>query len=91
MNVNLIIKGNLLSNKLSYRHIGEREREREYKNNLNYKEKSEIICGVLDFSNFNIDNAIIIEGDLIVEEFLYKGIVLVTGHVCCKGGGDGCI
>ena len=27
MNVNLIIKGNLLSNKLSYRHIGERERE----------------------------------------------------------------
>lgn len=25
MNVNLIIKGNLLSNKLSYRHIGERE------------------------------------------------------------------
>lgn len=28
MNVNLIIKGNLLSNKLSYRHIGERERER---------------------------------------------------------------
>lgn len=91
MNVNLIIKGNLLSNKLSYRHIGEREREREYKNNLNYKEKSEIICGVLDFSNFNIDNAIIIEGDLIVEEFLYKGIVLVTGHVCCKGGGDECI
>ena len=91
MNVNLIIKGNLLSNKLSYRHIGERERERErereYKNNLNYKEKSEIICGVLDFSNFNIDNAIIIEGDLIVEEFLYKGIVLVTGHVCCKDGG----
>lgn len=89
MNVNLIIKGNLLSNKLSYRHIGERDREREYKNNLNYKEKSEIICGVLDFSNFNIDNAIIIEGDLIVEEFLYKGIVLVTGHVCCKGGCDG--
>lgn len=85
MNVNLIIKGNLLSNKLSYRHIG--EREREYKNNLNYKEKSEIICGVLDFSNFNIDNAIIIEGDLTVEEFLYKGIVLVTGHVCCKDGG----
>lgn len=78
-NVNLVIKGNLLSNRI------EREREREYKNNLEEQEKTELICLYSkDFSEYDISNAIIIEGDLKIQTFCYSGIVLVTGGICCN-------
>lgn len=78
--VNLIIKGNLLTNRIS------REREREYKNNLEEQEKTELICLYSkDFSEYDISNAIIIEGDLDIDNLLYNGIIIVTGCICVKG------
>lgn len=85
--VNLIIKGNLLSNRIVER---EREREREYKNNLEKQEKSELICLYSkDFSEYDISNAIIIEGDLDIDNLLYNGIIIVTGCICVKGVRNG--
>ena len=82
--VNLIIKGNLLTNRISRER--EREREREYKNNLEEQEKTELICLYSkDFSEYDISNAIIIEGDLDIDNLLYNGIIIVTGCICVKG------
>nr|DAL88072.1 MAG TPA: hypothetical protein [Caudoviricetes sp.] len=81
--VSLIIKGNLIAKSLINR---EREREREYKNNLDDQTKSELFCGCSkDFlDSFDTNDAIIIEGDLKIQTFCYSGIVLVTGGICCN-------
>lgn len=81
--VSLIIKGNLIAKSLINR---EREREREYKNNLDSQTKSELFCGCSkDFlDSFDTNDAIIIEGDLKIQTFCYSGIVLVTGGICCN-------
>lgn len=81
--VSLIIKGNLIAKQLINR---EREREREYKNNLDDQTKSELFCGCSkDFlDSFDTNDAIIIEGDLKIQTFCYSGIVLVTGGICCN-------
>ena len=82
-NVNLIIKGNLIAKSLINR---EREREREYKNNLDDQTKSELFCGCSKefIDSFDTNDAIIIEGDLKIQTFCYSGIVLVTGGICCN-------
>ena len=82
-NVNLIIKGNLIAKSLINR---EREREREYKNNLDSQTKSELFCGCSKefIDSFDTNDAIIIEGDLKIQTFCYSGIVLVTGGICCN-------
>lgn len=79
--VSLIIKGNLIAKSLI-----NREREREYKNNLDNQTKSELFCGCSkDFlDSFDTNDAIIIEGDLKIQTFCYSGIVLVTGGICCN-------
>lgn len=79
--VSLIIKGNLIAKQLI-----NREREREYKNNLDDQTKSELFCGCSkDFlDSFDTNDAIIIEGDLKIQTFCYSGIVLVTGGICCN-------
>lgn len=81
--VSLIIKGNLISKSLINR---EREREREYKNNLDNQTKSELFCGCSKefIDSFDTNDAIIIEGDLKIQTFCYSGIVLVTGGICCN-------
>lgn len=81
--VSLIIKGNLIAKSLINR---EREREREYKNNLDNKTKSELFCGCCEefIDSFDTNDAIIIEGDLKIQTFCYSGIVLVTGGICCN-------
>lgn len=81
--VNLIIKGNLIAKSLINR---EREREREYKNNLDNQTKSELFCGCSKefLDSFDTNDAIIIEGDLKIQTFCYSGIVLVTGGICCN-------
>ena len=81
--VNLIIKGNLIATSLINR---EREREREYKNNLDNQTKSELFCGCSKefIDSFDTNDAIIIEGDLKIQTFCYSGIVLVTGGICCN-------
>lgn len=81
--VSLIIKGNLIAKSLINR---EREREREYKNNLDNKTKSELFCGCSKefIDSFDTNDAIIIEGDLKIQTFCYSGIVLVTGGICCN-------
>ena len=79
--VSLIIKGNLIAKSLI-----NREREREYKNNLDSQTKSELFCGCSkDFlDSFDTNDAIIIEGDLKIQTFCYSGIILVTGGICCN-------
>lgn len=79
--VSLIIKGNLIAKSLI-----NREREREYKNNLDNKIKSELFCGCSKefIDSFDTNDAIIIEGDLKIQTFCYSGIVLVTGGICCN-------
>ena len=79
--VNLIIKGNLIAKSLI-----KREREREYKNNLDDQTKSELFCGCSKefLDSFDTNDAIIIEGDLKIQTFCYSGIVLVTGGICCN-------
>ena len=81
--VSLIIKGNLIAKSLINR---EREREREYKNNLDSQTKSELFCGCSKefIDSFDTNDAIIIEGDLKIQTFCYSGIVLVTGGICCN-------
>lgn len=81
--VSLIIKGNLIAKSLINR---EREREREYKNNLDNQTKSELFCGCSKefIDSFDTNDAIIIEGDLKIQTFCYSGIVLVTGGICCN-------
>lgn len=81
--VSLIIKGNLIAKSLINR---EREREREYKNNLDNQTKSELFCGCSKefLDSFDTNDAIIIEGDLKIQTFCYSGIVLVTGGICCN-------
>ena len=81
--VSLIIKGNLIAKSLINR---EREREREYKNNLDDQTKSELFCGCSKefLDSFDTNDAIIIEGDLKIQTFCYSGIVLVTGGICCN-------
>lgn len=81
--VNLIIKGNLIAKSLIKR---EREREREYKNNLDDQTKSELFCGCSKefLDSFDTNDAIMIEGDLKIQTFCYSGIVLVTGGICCN-------
>ena len=81
--VSLIIKGNLIAKSLINR---EREREREYKNNLDDQTKSELFCGCSKefIDSFDTNYAIIIEGDLKIQTFCYSGIVLVTGGICCN-------
>ena len=81
--VSLIIKGNLIAKQLINR---EREREREYKNNLDDQTKSELFCGCSKefIDSFDTNDAIIIEGDLKIQTFCYSGIVLVTGGICCN-------
>lgn len=81
--VSLIIKGNLIAKSLINR---EREREREYKNNLDDQTKSELFCGCSKefIDSFDTNDAIIIEGDLKIQTFCYSGIVLVTGGICCN-------
>lgn len=80
-NVNLVIKGNLIAKQLI-----NREREREYKNNLDNQTKSELFCGCSKefIDSFDTNDAIIIEGDLKIQTFCYSGIVLVTGGICCN-------
>lgn len=77
--VSLIIKGNLIAKSLI-------NREREYKNNLDSKTKSELFCGCSKefIDSFDTNDAIIIEGDLKIQTFCYSGIVLVTGGICCN-------
>lgn len=79
--VSLIIKGNLIAKQLI-----NREREREYKNNLDDQTKSELFCGCSKefIDSFDTNDAIIIEGDLKIQTFCYSGIVLVTGGICCN-------
>lgn len=79
--VSLIIKGNLIAKSLI-----NREREREYKNNLDNQTKSELFCGCSKefLDSFDTNDAIIIEGDLKIQTFCYSGIVLVTGGICCN-------
>ena len=79
--VSLIIKGNLIAKSLI-----NREREREYKNNLDDQTKSELFCGCSKefIDSFDTNDAIIIEGDLKIQTFCYSGIVLVTGGICCN-------
>lgn len=79
--VSLIIKGNLIAKSLI-----NREREREYKNNLDNQTKSELFCGCSKefIDSFDTNDAIIIEGDLKIQTFCYSGIVLVTGGICCN-------
>lgn len=79
--VSLIIKGNLIAKSLI-----NREREREYKNNLDDQTKSELFCGCSKefLDSFDTNDAIIIEGDLKIQTFCYSGIVLVTGGICCN-------
>ena len=81
--VSLIIKGNLIAKSLINR---ERERKREYKNNLDDQTKSELFCGCSKefLDSFDTNDAIIIEGDLKIQTFCYSGIVLVTGGICCN-------
>lgn len=75
--VNILIKGNLFSKgSISPREMGG-GKSRAIISKLEEKE----------LKNYDLSESIIIDSDLIVEEFLYKGIVLVTGHVCCKDGG----
>lgn len=79
--VSLIIKGNLIAKSLI-----NREREREYKNNLDNQTKSELFCGCSKefIDSLDTNDAIIIEGDLKIQTFCYSGIVLVTGGICCN-------
>lgn len=79
--VSLIIKGNLIAKQLI-----NREREREYKNNLDDQTKSELFCGCSKefLDSFDTNDAIMIEGDLKIQTFCYSGIVLVTGGICCN-------
>lgn len=81
--VSLIIKGNLIAKSLINR---DRDREREYKNNLDDQTKSELFCGCSKefIDSFDTNDAIIIEGDLKIQTFCYSGIVLVTGGICCN-------
>lgn len=81
--ISLIIKGNLIAKSLINR---EREREREYKNNLDDQTKSELFCSCSKefIDSFDTNDAIIIEGDLKIQTFCYSGIVLVTGGICCN-------
>ena len=72
--VNILIKGNLFSKgSISPREMG--------------GGKSCAIISKLEekeLKNYDLSESIIIDSDLIVEEFIYDGLILVTGFACCK-------
>lgn len=71
--VNILIKGNLISmSSISPRGMGGKSRAI-----ISKLEEKEL-------KNYDLSESIIIDSDLIVEEFIYDGLVLVTGFACCK-------
>lgn len=71
--VNILIKGNLISmGSISPREMGGKSRAI-----ISKLEEKEL-------KNYDLSESIIIDSDLIVEEFIYDGLVLVTGFACCK-------
>lgn len=71
--VNILIKGNLFSKgSISPREIGGKSCPL-----ISKLEEKEL-------KNYDLSESIIIDSDLIVEEFIYDGLVLVTGFACCK-------
>lgn len=74
--VNILIKGNLISKgSITPRKIVEGGgKSRAVISNLEEKY----------LEKYDISQSIIIDSDLIVEEFIYDGLVIVTGFTCCK-------
>lgn len=73
--VNILIKGNLISmGSISPREMGGGGKSRAIISKLEEKE----------LKNYDLSESIIINSNLIVEEFIYDGLVLVTGFACCK-------
>nr|DAI06382.1 MAG TPA: hypothetical protein [Crassvirales sp.] len=46
-----------------------------------------LLCNVDNLDNYDISQAIIIDGSLICDNFIYTGTVIVTGYVAAKSCG----
>lgn len=74
LKVNLVIKGNVISNG----YISPRVEE---------ENRSSLLSKVDNLDNYDISEATVIDGDLICDNFEYAGLVIVTGYAAAKSCG----
>ena len=74
--VNLVVKGDIISNGCISSKIVEGGRH-----------ESSLLSNVDNLDGYDISQAIIIDGSLICDNFIYTGTVIVTGYVAAKSCG----
>lgn len=75
LKANLVIKGDVISNGYISASVGGGEN------------RPSLLSKVDNLDNYDISEAIIIDGDLICDNFEYAGLVIVTGYVAAKSCG----
>lgn len=75
LKVNLVIKGDVISNGYISASVGEGEN------------RPSLLSKVDNLDNYDISEATVIDGDLICDNFEYAGLVIVTGYVAAKSCG----
>lgn len=74
LKVNLVIKGDVISNGYISASVGGENRP-------------SLLSKVDNLDNYDISEATVIDGDLICDNFEYAGLVIVTGYVAAKSCG----
>lgn len=74
LKANLVIKGDVISNGYISASVGEGNRP-------------SLLSKVDNLDNYDISEAIIIDGNLVCNNFEYAGLVIVTGYVAAKSCG----
>lgn len=75
LKVNLVIKGDVISNGYISASVGGGEN------------RPSLLSKVDNLDNYDISEATVINGDLICDNFEYAGLVIVTGYVAAKSCG----
>lgn len=75
LKANLVIKGDVISNGYISASVGRGEN------------RPSLLSKVDNLDNYDISEAIIIDGDLVCDNFEYAGLVIVTGYVAAKSCG----
>lgn len=75
LKANLVIKGDVISNGYISASVGGGEN------------RPSLLSKVDNLDNYDISEAIIIDGDLVCDNFEYAGLVIVTGYVAAKSCG----
>lgn len=73
LKVNLVIKGDIISNGYISASVG--------------GDRPSLLSKVDNLDNYDISEAIIIDGNLVCNNFEYAGLVIVTGYVAAKSCG----